>query len=109
MGRRFNIHINPVNILQMPKHLCYSRFSYAILSFMLTAKQTKGFIMIGDGSYIVAAILFLTSGCVCLVINSYWGLSLANYVAQQTKTTLIIEWECLEAHQIISFYLQYKV
>jgi hypothetical protein len=81
MGRCFNIHINPVNILQMPKHLCYSRFSYAILSFMLTAKPTKGFIMIGDGSYIVAAILFLTSGCVCLVINSYWGLSLAYIVS----------------------------
>jgi len=42
MGRFFNIHINPVNILQMPKHLRYFRLRFAILSFMLTAKPTKG-------------------------------------------------------------------
>ena len=81
LGRCFNININSVNILQMPKPLCYARLSYAILSFMLAAKPTKGFVMIGNWRYIVSAILFLISGSLFLFINSYWGLSLAYIVS----------------------------
>jgi uncharacterized membrane protein (UPF0136 family) len=48
---------------------------------MLAAKPTKGFVMIGNWRYIVGALLFLTSGCLFLFINSYWGLSLAYIVS----------------------------
>ncbi len=74
MGKCLNVRINPGNILQMPKPL-------AILSFILAPKSTKGFVMFDNWRYIVGAILFLTSGCLCLFINSYWGLSLAYIVS----------------------------
>jgi hypothetical protein len=49
--------------------------------FNIRTKPSKGTVMIGEWPYIVGAILFLISGCVCLFINSYWGLSLAYIVS----------------------------
>ncbi|MEA1949113.1 MAG: hypothetical protein U9N83_17655 [Thermodesulfobacteriota bacterium] len=112
MGRFFDIHINPVNILQMPKHLCYSHLRFAILSFMLTAKPTKGFVMIGDWPYIVGAIFFylwislslyqfLLGAFSCVYCKlTYICYCRYNCVAQQAKTTLVIKWEFLDAHRI---------
>jgi hypothetical protein len=70
--------------------ICFLLFYYL---GMLTANPTKGFVVIGNGSYIVGAILFLTSGSVCLIINSYWGLIPAYIVSLPIfMVAVIIVW-----------------